>query len=275
MQLSIFTDEINREDPARAIRLAAAWGATHVEVRSLSGGRFPGPADAELDAFYQQIREAGLAISAVSPGFCKCPWDDPSVPAALAEGLPRACEWARRWGTDLVSCFGFRRQEQGAMPPAVVDYLARMARIAAQHGCRLVLENEAGCWGATGLEAAAIIRQVGPDQLQLCWDPGNSARAGSACPYPDEYEEIADLVAHVHLKNYDPGTNSWQLAERGVVDWAGQLAALQAAGYSGFVVIETHLDISPDEFEVIEGLEGRESNTYRNLAFARSCLDPS
>ena len=108
--------------------------------------------------------------------------------------------------------------------------------ITRQHGCRLVLENEAGCWGATGLEAASIIRQVGSRNIGLCWDPGNSCLAGSARPYPDEYFQIKDLVSHVHMKNIEPLTDSWCLMDKGMVDWRGQLAALSADGYTGFLV---------------------------------------
>ena len=274
MRISIFHDEINPADPARALGLAADWGLTHVEVRTLPGGRFPRPPDAEIDAFYTLVRDAGLEVSGVSPGFCKCLVDDPSVPHSLAEELPRACEWARRWGTDRVTGFAFRKDAaDNSVPTAVVDQTARMADIAAQHGCRLLLENEAGCWGGTGLEAAAIIRRIGAPHLQLCWDPGNAARAGSPCPYPDEYEHIKDLVAHVHMKNYDPRSRAWQLLERGVIDWPGQLQALQTSEYEGFAVVETHLDALPDGIEAAGDLEGREAPTYRNLEFARSCLD--
>ena len=69
-----------------------------------------------------------------------------------------------------------------------------MADIVTENGCRLVLENEATSWGATGIDAEHIIRQIGSDRIRLCWDPGNSARAGSICPFPDEYERIKDLM---------------------------------------------------------------------------------
>ena len=269
MRLAIFADEINRADPRRALDLAAAWGLDHIEVRSLPGGRFPQPSDAELETFGAQIRDAGLAVSGVSPGFCKGPCDDPGVAPALAQGLPRACEWARRWGTELVSCFAFQRlPEGGPVPDQVVDLVGQMADITRAQGCRLVLENEAGCWGATGTEAAALIRQLGVEGLGLCWDPGNSARAGAGRPYPDEYENLKDLVRHVHVKNFDPATNNWQLAERGSVDWPGQLAALQANGYDGFVVVETHLSAGQGR----DGLDALEANSQRNLAFLRACL---
>ncbi len=273
MQVSIFTDEINRKDPERAIDLAAQWGVSFVEVRSLVGGRFPRVSDAELEVFYARIQDAGLEVSAVSPGFFKGSVDDPAVLDGIENGLPRACEWAKRWGTDLVSCFGFERAEEGHVPGAVMGRLDEMAEIAARAGCRLVLENEAVCWGATGVEAAQMVREIGVDRMGLCWDPGNSARAGSAVPFPDEYEALKDLVTHMHVKNFNAVSGKWALAEEGVVDWPGQFRALKEDGYEGFVVVETHLDIHPDIFEVAETEFGAlEANSLRNLKFVRSQL---
>ena len=270
MKVSIFTDEIST-DPTRAIELAAQWGLKHVEVRDLPGGRFPRPQDDELKRFLAGVRDAGLSVSGVSPGFFKCPIEDPAVPLKMREQLPRACEWALQYGVDQLTCFGFARDDSDGVPTEVIDGLGQMADIVIEHGCRLVLENEAICWGATGLEAAAMIRKIGSERIQLCWDPGNSAHAGSAHSFPDEYERIKDLIVHVHMKNYDPAGSSWQLLETGVVDWTGQLAALRADGYEGFVVIETHLSISLDEFKRIDhDLDALEANSYRNLQFVRS-----
>lgn len=272
MKLSIFTDEVSR-DPARALALIAGWGLSHVELRTLESGRFPRVPDPELEEFQRRLAGEGLRLSGVSPGFFKCPVGDPQVRPALERDLPRACEWARHLGAEQLSCFAFARQGHGPVPAQVADYLGEMVRIAAQHGCRLILENEAVCWGNTGTEAAALIRQTSADRLRLCWDPGNSARAGSPCPYPDEYRQFADLVAHVHLKNFDPHTDRWALMGAGVVDWPGQLGALAERGYPGYLVIETHLNISPDEFEVADpDLDALEANSRRNLEFARACL---
>ena len=273
MKISVFTDEINREDPVRAMQLAKQWNVDFVEVRSLPGGRFPEGPDTELRDFFKMVDDTGLQISAVSPGFCKCAIDDPSVATALAEGLPRACEWARRAGPDRVICFGFKRDDSPQVPQAAIDRVAEMADIAGRHECQLVLENEPICWGATGLEAAGMIRQIGTDRLTLCWDPSNSARAGSAVPYPAEYDQIMDLVSHGHLKNYDPQQNCWSLIEQGVVDWPGQLASLADDGYTGYVVVETHLSVSPDAFEFVDAdLAGLENNTRRNLQYVQSLL---
>ena len=273
VQISIFGDEISRDFPKRAIELAREWSITHLEVRMFPGGRFPAVPDAQLETFSRHLREAGLTVSGVSPGFFKCPWDDPSVSHALSERLPRACEWAQRWGSDLVTCFACQRDNSPNVPHAVIDLLGQMASTVQHHGCRLALENESTCWGATGVEAADIIRQIGSGGISLCWDPSNSSMAGSVKPYPDEYEDLKDLVSHVHMKNVDPIRRSWCLINEGAIDWPGQLDALSDDGYDGFLVIETHLHVSPDEFLFVDGqLSRQESDTLRNLRFVRSCL---
>jgi len=270
MKLSIFTDEIS-PDPARAITLAAEWQVPYVELRGLTGGRFPRVSDDELHTFHQLVIDAGLQVSGVSPGLCKCPVDDPSVEPDLAELLPRACDWALRLGTDQVSAFAFQRNDDESEPPAAVaERLGEMAEKTAQHGCRLILENEAVCWGATGAEAAVLIRRVASPHLSLLWDPGNSAMAGAPCPYPDEYTDLKDLVTHVHLKNCKD--KQWALIDDGPIDWPGQLSALKADSYNGYIVIETHLKQRPEGRPTIAGLSEQEANSRHNLDYIRTLL---
>ncbi len=268
MKLSIFTDETSA-DPQRALVLAAEWEVPAVEVRGLAGGRFPRVGDAELSEFQRGVERHGLKVSGVSPGLFKCPVEDAVVDEEIAALLPRSCEWARRWGTDLVSVFGFLRDDSAEVPERVIERLGQMATIALQHGCRLVLENEAVCWGNTGIEAAAIVRRVGAVNFSLLWDPGNSARAGSVHTYPGEYEQFKELVTHVHLKNFDRELGEWSLMDRGIVDWPGQLSALAAAGYHGYIVIETHLKQRPEGLALLAGLDALASNSRHNLDYLR------
>ena len=283
MKISIFTDEIS-PDATRALTLAREWGIEHVELRSLASGRFPRVPKSEVDDFRDSMVDSGLTLSGVSPGFFKCTIDDPVVPEDLADTLPRACEWALELGTDRVSSFAFHRGDDEAMPGAVIDRMSAMARIVAASGCRLSLENEAGCWGSSGIEAMDILRQIG-DGVSLCYDPGNSARSGNPAPFPEEYRQVRNLVTHVHMKNFDESNDRWSVLETGVIDWKGQLQALNADGFDGFAVIETHTDISIDEFALHEGgkavpvrtsgLAPKEANSLRNLEFVRSCLSQS
>lgn len=147
---------------------------------------------------------------------------------------------------------------------------AKWQKKTAQHGCRLILENEAVCWGATGAEAAALIRRVASPHLSLLWDPGNSAMAGAPCPYPDEYADLKDLVTHVHLKNCKD--KQWALIDDGPIDWPGQLSALKADSYNGYIVIETHLKQRPEGRPTIASLSEQEANSRHNLDYIRTLL---
>ena len=274
MKLAVFHDEINKEDPARAIQLAVDWGVTDLEVRNLPGGRFPRSDDGELEAFYARVQDAGLQISALSPGLFKCAIEDPSIADNLANGVPRVCEWAQRWGANRVSEFGFLRVEGQDVPSEVIDRLGEVVDKFQEGGCSITLENVAGCWGSTGREAAKMIRQVGTDRLSLCWDPGNSARAGASDPFPEEYAEIKDLVTHVHAKSYFPETGAWGLVGDGMVDWEGQMAALEADGFDGYVVVETHLKERPEGgVAVPDGYSDLEANTYHNFMYLKRYLE--
>lgn len=278
MKLSAFSDEISPSS-ARAIELANLWGLSHLEVRRLDNGRFPRVPDTDLTEFQQAITDKNLAISGVSPGLFKCPVSDPMVSEGMSEILPRACEWARKWGTDSVSCFAFRRDHESHrkqaedVPAQVIDLLGQMCETAAATECRLLLENEASCWGGTGQQASEIVNSVGAQRLLLCWDPGNAARAGSTCPYPDEYETVRNscTIGCVHMKNFDAASGCWRLLDAGDIDWAAHLRALSDDDFDNFLVVETHTDVATDQ-SIEANLSPLESNTYRNIEFTRRCL---
>jgi len=245
MKLAIVTDEVS-QDPATAIELGRQWGVEWFELRMLMGRRFPNLDEALLARLQGLLDEFGGRVSATSPGFFKTGVADGRVRPALTEGFRYALQLTRRLGADRMILFGFLRGEgtpRDAEPPSlVVDLLGEMAERAAAQEVLCLLENEAICYGDTGLRAAALIRAVGHANLKLNWDPGNSVSAGSPCPYPDEYEQIKDLVAHVHVK--DMGRRDGKVVTvapgEGIIDWSGQLAALRADGYDGFVTVETH-----------------------------------
>ncbi len=271
MRVAVFTDEINRQDPQNALALAREWGIESVEIRGMPGGRFPRASDHQMQEFGHWIEASGLTVSGVSPGLFKESVSDPVVAEGIESLLPRACEIARRWGTDLVSCFAFARDTE-APTAQVIESLAQMQEITAAAGCRLVLENEAGCWGGTGTDAALLTRQV--PGLLLCWDPGNAARAGAACPYPDEYDGLRDLVAHVHVKNFDPAEGRWSVMDEGSVDWPGQIETLTDDGYEGFIVLETHTEILPTGVTDTGDLPPLAFNAHHNLMHLRQLLGP-
>lgn len=270
VRVAVFADEINRKDAAQSLDLARSWGVEAVEIRTLPSGRFPRGPDTEIEELDRQIRGAGLLVSGVSPGLFKVPVADPDVAEGLDRWLPRACEWARRLGTEQISCFAFRRDEGVAPPAQVVDFLGTMLETVRAAQCNLVLENEAGCWGGTGVEAADLLRQI--PGLGLCWDPGNAVRAGAVSAFPHEYEVVRDLVRHVHIKNFNVEEQRWSVMDEGPVDWAGQINALRDDAYEGWLVLETHTEILPKGVDDPGNLVPLAYNARHNLTCLRRLL---
>ena len=71
------------------------------------------------------------------------------------------------------------------------------------------------------------------------WDPGNHCHA-TGQDFRVGYEALRPVHLHTHVKDYRPGTNHAIVPGDGDVDWLGQLQALQADGYQGLLVLETH-----------------------------------
>ena len=244
MRLAICSDEIS-QDFLTAVELGVAWGVRWFELRRFRSGRVPAISRSDRERIRPIAEDYDARISAISPGLFKVPLDAPEVAKGMKSGLPKAFDLAHEVGTDKVVCFAFLRgdRSEAAVPAEVIDRLGEMADAASAADITLLLENEAVCWGDTGRRTADIIRQVGRDNLRLNWDPANSFSAGADQPFPDEYNGLKDLVAHVHVKDIaddDPDRHRAVTIGEGVIDWRGQLRALFADGYKGFFTVETH-----------------------------------
>ena len=77
----------------------------------------------------------------------------------------------------------------------------------------------------------------------LNWDPGNAAALGST-PYPTGYELLpTDRIGHCHCKDVVSKPDhkyDWAPVGAGIVDWIGQLHALQRDGFHYGLSLETH-----------------------------------
>jgi len=99
------------------------------------------------------------------------------------------------------------------------------------------------CNTATGEEAAAVLKAIPNKNFMLNWDPGNAAAIGSK-PYPTGYELLPkDRVGHCHCKDVVSKPDhkyDWAPVGGGMVDWVGQLQALQRDGFRYGLSLETH-----------------------------------
>lgn len=119
--------------------------------------------------------------------------------------------------------------------------LGDLAHAAAQQELVIGLENEHACNVATGAETGRILALIPHPNLQIVWDPANALVAGED-PFPLGYSLLPRRIAHVHAKDCHMDRNKpvWGPLGTRHVRWKGQIAALLADGYSGFLSLETH-----------------------------------
>lgn len=265
MKISILSDEISA-DPETAIELGVQWGIQDFELRGYYLDRVPNISVYQKLRLRQVLERYQAKVIAISPGLFKfpypakqpaefpMPWLDQvyyadwsnarkQLDEHLNELLPASLDFANEVGARLVVTFAFSRAglPPGSPPDELLDSLLAAAERARSAGLQLAIENEAGFWADTGERTANIVRMVNHPCLGVNWDPGNAFFEGDT-PYPDGYRHVRGLVRHVHFK--DALRNSqggYAYTVEGQIDWASQLRALAADGYTGFLSIETHL----------------------------------
>ena len=265
MKISLLADEISA-DPETAIELGVQWGIKDFELRGYFLDRAPRISAYQKLRLRQLLERYQANIIAISPGLFKFPfpskqpaefpmpwldqayYDDWSAAHKLLDDhlnklLPESLDFANELGAKMVISFGFARGgfSPGPPPDELLDCLLKAAERAKAAGLQLAIENESGFWADTGERTGQLIRAINHPSLGVNWDPANAFFEGDT-PYPDGYEHVRGLVKHVHFKDaLKNARGEPEYAVEGRIDWTGQLGALVADGYTGFISIETHL----------------------------------
>jgi sugar phosphate isomerase/epimerase len=266
MKISIVTDEVSA-DPETAIELGVEWGLSAFELRGFGIDRVPLFTPFQKSRIREILDQYNVRIVAISPGLFKCPfpmgqrerfplrsfdhalyqrWRQPRdvVKYHLEELLPLSIEYANELGAGKIVAFGFERGTGSGtvVPDEILALFRRAAEQVAQAGLELVVEVESGFWVDTGSNAAQVVRAVDHPALGINWDPGNAIVAGDL-PYPAGYEAVRGFVKHVHFKDVSfEADGSHRYVINGDIDWSGQIAALAADKFGGFISIETHME---------------------------------
>jgi sugar phosphate isomerase/epimerase len=267
MEISIVTDEIS-SDLATAVELAAEWGVRNIELRGYGSRRVPCFSNYQKQRVVELLEEYQAQVVAISPGLFKFPypatkrgrfplevidagifekWHDAHslLDYHCQELLPKALEYAKEVKAPRVVIFSFDRGEnpQGSsVPDEVVGCLQHAADSASQAGIELVVEVEDHFWADTGARTAELIVKVDRAALGVNWDPGNALAAGDL-PFPDGYKAVRRCVKHVHFKDAISSTDGKiRYAVHGEIGWAGQIQALAADGYAGYISVEPHME---------------------------------
>ncbi len=251
------TDEFS-PDLETAVGAMAAIGMTGAELRVVFGKNILDLTDEEVERARRIVTDKGLKVVSLSSPILKCVLPggpeldtrfqhDVFASKHTFEDQPRlarrAFEIAHRTGARVIRVFSYWRtvDPEKCFEP-VVEALDGLARQAAAEELIIGLENEHACNVSTGADVAGVLAAVNHPNLQVVWDPANAYVAGEI-PYPDGFARIpAGRIAHVHAKDcyLVDGKPRWGALGCCALDWKGQMAALLAAGYTGYVSLETH-----------------------------------
>jgi L-ribulose-5-phosphate 3-epimerase len=254
-RLGVLTDEVS-DHFIEALDWAVEQGLKHIEIRTLNGLNVIYLSDEQVDEAIQEIKKRGLFVSAIASPLFKCALD-PSRSVASGDRfghgeesieshfikLERAITIAKTFNTKMIRIFSFWRENEPTLyEKEIVRHLRTASNIALKKDVLLLLENEPSCNGGYAQEVASIVRSVNSPALAVLWDPGNEEYGGRSS-YHHGYEQVRNLIGHVHLKDAHIDANGKPACVPigvGAVPFIKQLHALEKDGYQGLFTLETH-----------------------------------
>lgn len=255
--IAAITDEFS-PDLETALEPMVEIGMKAAELRVVFGKNIMDLTDAELDRVLALTKARGIEIISIASPLLKCVLPDaPPVDGRFQQDIfaskhtfedqPRLTEHAfavaKRMGAKIVRVFSYwRTVEPEKCLDAVVFALEGLAEKAAREGLIIGLENEHACNIGTAAETARVLERVKHPSLKVVWDPANAYVAGEI-PFPGGYKLLPPhRIAHVHAKDCEVFDHKpeWGPLGTRAIDWKGQIAALRADKYSGYISLETH-----------------------------------
>lgn len=258
MKIAVIADEVSG-DLETALELIRSWGVDAVELRRAGDRRYPDVSGYWKRRVPEFVKEYGLPVAAISPGLFKIEYPGAPAPFHFHRGqdieqferesaseqlldqhvnvlLPASIEAAKTLGTETIICFDFEWHDSPS--EEIVQVMRHAAEKVAAEGLTLVIEVDLH----TSRPTADLVHRVNHPGLQINWDPANAYRAGDDVPFPDGYAHVREFVRHVHFKDAKTDANGKRVwALDGVIDWSGQIAALIADRFDGYISVEPHL----------------------------------
>ena len=258
-RLAVINDEISQDLEKVCQIVSGEFGLGWIELRSMWNKNVTELNSKEIEDANKILDEHKLRVTDIASPLFKTDW--PGAPrssqsesrdqfhadfdaAAQDKLLERCVSLAHAFHTDRIRCFDYwRLDDQKPYRAAINRRLQQASERCAKDDLVLLLENEMSCNTATGEEAAAILKAIPNRNFMLNWDPGNAAAIGST-PYPSGYQLLPkDRIGHCHCKDVVSKSDhkyDWAPVGAGIVDWAGQLRALQHDGFRYGLSLETH-----------------------------------
>jgi sugar phosphate isomerase/epimerase len=258
-RLAVINDEITQDFEKACQIVAGDFGLHWIELRSMWNKNLTELNAKEVEDATKILGEHRLRVTNIASPLFKTDW--PGAPrssqseardqfhadfdaSAQDKLLERCISLAQSFTTDRIRCFDFWRLDDQKPYRALMNAkLRQAAERCAKCNIILLLENEMSCNTATGEESAAVLQAIPNKNFMLNWDPGNAAALGDN-PYPTGYHLLPkDRIGHCHCKDVVRKPDhkfDWAPVAAGIVDWVGQLEALQRDGFHYGLSLETH-----------------------------------
>lgn len=259
-RLAVINDEISQDFDHACSVAARDFGLNWIELRGMWNKNITDLDSSEVAESRRILEKYHLRVTDIASPLYKVDWPGaPSIRSSQHRDqfhsdvdfkqqsalLERSIDLVKVFQTDRLRCFDFwRLQNQAPYREAINERLRETAVICAKSNVILLLENEMECNTATASEAAATLKAIPNKNFMLNWDPGNAGTFPGAVPYPNGYSLLPkERIGHCHAKDVtrQPGGKfQWAAIGTGIIDWVGQLRALQRGGYHYAVSLETH-----------------------------------
>jgi L-ribulose-5-phosphate 3-epimerase len=276
-RLAVINDEVS-QDLERVCAVAREYRLQAVELRTVWEKNVHELTDAEVAEARRLTEAHGLSICAIASPFYKCRLTG-GEPQQHLEILRRCLEIAHAWGVKIVRGFGFwETGHTDRIWPEMVGHYFEPARLAADAGITLAVENEAATSLRTARLLAQFLAEVRAPSVRALWDPANEVYAvgDGETPYPDAFRRVEPWMVHVHIKDArldDAGKPICVRIGDGSIDWTGQLRALIESGYEGYVSLETHWRPTAELDDDLLNRPGGSAFSEQGEVASRICLE--
>src|SRR4051812_10103929 len=257
LRIAAITDEFS-PDLNIALEAMAAIEMTGCELRVVNGKNIMNLTADELLQVQELVEARGMDVVGIASPLLKCVLPgggdvdsrfqhDIFASKHTFEDQPRLTEQAfaiaKQMNARVIRVFSYwRTVDPEKCFDGIVTALSGLAEAAAKEDLIIGLENEHACNIGTAVETARILDVVKHPNLKLVWDPAN-ALVGGENPFPFGYGLLPkDRIVHVHAKDCHMEGHKpiWGPLGTRSVDWKGQISALLADGYKGYLSLETH-----------------------------------
>jgi sugar phosphate isomerase/epimerase len=250
--ISAFADEIS-PDPVEQVDVLTRHGIRHIEFRSIHGTNVLDLSAAQHHAFRALLRDRDFELSAIGSPIGKIKANEPFEPHL--ERFEHALDLADFYACPRIRVFSYYIPEGEAAETyrdEVLQRMAETARIAAERGVTLFLENEKGIYGDTAARVSEILESVNSRSLAHAFDPANYLEVGQSID--DAWDLLRKRTKHIHVKDYDPITKKNVVPGKGEGQIPRIIADAVLDGFSGFCTLEPHLLVA----EAMTGFTGPE-----------------